>query len=73
MLTLVIILAIFFGVGAFLIIKKPIASEVKTTSEDEKSATWMDLGGDPNADKYTSQVDESIRENHEKATKRKKK
>lgn len=72
MLTFGIILAIFAGIGAFLIIKKPIASEVKTTSEDEKPAGWMDLGGDPNADKYTSKVNESLQENDAKAKKKKK-
>lgn len=72
MLTFVAILTVFFAIGAFLIIKKPIASEVKTTSEDEKPAGWMDLGGDPNADKYTSKVNESLQENDTKAKKKKK-
>lgn len=73
MLTLIIILTVFVGVGAFLIIKKPIASEVKTTSEDKPAAGWMDLGGDPNANKYTSKVNESLQENDAKAKKSKKK
>lgn len=72
MLTLAIILAVFTGIGAFLIIKKPIASEVKTTSEDKKPAGWMDLGGDPNANKYTNKVNESLQENDAKAKKKKK-
>ncbi len=72
MLTLIAILTVFFAIGAYLIIKKPVASEVKTTSEDEKPAGWMDLGGDPNADKYTSKVNESLQENDTKAKKKKK-
>ena len=73
MLTLIIILTAFVAISAFCIIKKPVASDVKTTSEDVKAAGWMDLGGDPNANKYTSKVNESLQENDAKAKKSKKK
>lgn len=63
MLYLIGLIVLLGGVAAYMLTKKHPEAPVVTTSEDKKPAGWMDLGGDPNADKYTSKVNQSLQEN----------
>ena len=69
MLYLIGLIVLLGGVAAYMLTKKHPEAPVVTTSEDKKPAGWMDLGGDPNADKYTSKVNQSLQENDAKAKK----
>lgn len=71
MLYLIGLIVLLGAVAAYMLTKKHPEAPVVTTSEDEKPAGWMDLGGDPNADKYTSKVNQSLQENDAKAKKAK--
>jgi uncharacterized BrkB/YihY/UPF0761 family membrane protein len=71
MLYLIGLIVLLGAAAAYMLTKKHPEAPVVTTSEDKKPAGWMDLGGDPNADKYTSKVNEALQSSDVEAKTRK--